>query len=424
MQNRVVVTGIGVVAPNGTGIVKFTEALKSMRSGIKHWDELEANGINCRLGGVPELDEAYIDANFSSLWKKILVNNGVIYGCLAGIEAWQDAGLPIDADKYDPDTGMVVGAGAVSMDEAIPPYLHHIENGLAKKAGSTGVSQSMNSSAGAYLSGLFGCGNRIMSNSSACCTGTEAVILGYEHIKRGQAKRMLCGSSEGQGKYIWGAFDAMRVLCRDSNERPEYGSRPMSATSSGFVPGAGAGMLVLEDLATAQARGAKIYAEIKGGAVNSGGQRNGGSMTAPNSLAVQNCIRSAFQDSGLTPADVDLVSGHLTSTMADPIEIANWVAALGLDAADFPLINATKGMIGHCISAAGSIELVACIAQMREGFIHGNLNVESEIHPEILKVLPAEKIPVATISKDVDVVVKANFGFGDVNTCIILQNWK
>jgi len=143
----------------------------------------------------------------------------------------------------------------------------------------------------------------------------------------GLAKRMVAGGSEGASPYIWAGFDAMRVMSRKFNDNPASGSRPLSASACGFVPGSGGAMLVLEELETALVRGARIYAEIIGGYVNSGGQRMGGSMTAPNSEGVRRCIRGAVADAGIKHSDVDAVNGHLTASYADPYEVKNWAAA-------------------------------------------------------------------------------------------------
>ena len=201
----------------------------------------------------------------------------------------------------------------------------------------------------------------------------------------------------------------MRVLCSDSNDNPTFGSRPMSATSSGFVPSGGSGALVLETLESAQKRNAKIYAEILGGQVNSGGQRSGGTMTAPNSEAVVACIKSAVEVANIRPEEVDMISGHLTSTKGDPIEIRNWSKALGLKGSDFPLINTPKSMIGHSIAGAGSVELVACVLQIYNNFVHTNINLD-QIHPEILEVIDEDRMPKKSVDQEVNTLMKANFG--------------
>jgi 3-oxoacyl-(acyl-carrier-protein) synthase len=160
----------------------------------------------------------------------------------------------------------------------------------------------MNSGVTSYIAGRLGFANKIITNSAACATGTQAILMGYEYIKHGYAKRMLTGSSEYVDPYVYGAFDSMRVLSRKFNDTPEKASRPMSITAGGFVPGSGAAALVLEDLEYALEREATIYAEVLGGSSNSGGQRGGGSMTAPNPTGVIRCIEDAMQFSGVTGA--------------------------------------------------------------------------------------------------------------------------
>ena len=217
-------------------------------------------------------------------------------------------------------------------------------------------------------------------------------------------------------------FDAMRVMTYKHNDTPEKGSRPMSETASGFVPGSGAGALVLESLESALERGATIYAEVLGGAVNSGGQRNGGTMTAPNSKAVQRCIREAIKEAGISANDIDVINGHLTATIKDPVEIENWSIALDRKGTDFPYINSLKSMVGHCLAAAGSIESVAAVLQLRENFIFPSINCE-DVHPEIAQLIDVEKIPTTAIHQEVNIVAKASFGFGDVNACVIFKKY-
>jgi 3-oxoacyl-(acyl-carrier-protein) synthase len=214
----------------------------------------------------------------------------------------------------------------------------------------------------------------------------------------------------------------MKVCTFKHNDSPEEGSRPMSATASGFVPGSGAGAILLEDLDSAIERGAAIYCEILGGNINSGGQRGEGTMTAPNSVAVQRCINDALKNAGISADDVDAVNGHLTATSKDALEISNWCQALNRSGDDFPLINSLKSMVGHCLSAAGSIESVAAILQIKHGFIFPNINCH-DMHPEITKFVTAEKIPLNSIQSNVNIVAKSSFGFGDVNGCVIFKKY-
>ena len=424
-KQRVVITGIGVVASNGIGVENFHQALREGKSGIKKWDELEKLNIKCQIGGVPDLDSINLNDYLPRLFAEKMTNKGIIYACLSGLEAWKDAGLEPNEEETDYNSGLIIGAGDLSFDSWIkrefPAY--QIDRGESRRLGSRSISEGMNSGGAAYLNNLLGLGSRIQSNSSACITGSEALLMGYEYLQTGRAKRMLCGSTEGDGRYIWAGFDAMRVLCTDSNDNPTFGSRPMSSTSSGFVPSGGSGALVLETLESAQERGAKIYAEVLGGHTNSGGQRGTGTMTAPNSDAVVKCIQAAVKESGIDSKDIDLISGHLTSTKGDPIEIRNWVKALGRSGEDFPFINSPKSMIGHSIAGAGSIELVACVLQIANNFIHPSLNTE-EIHPEILSEIFGGSIPQSCLEREVNTIIKANFGFGDLNCAIVLRKFR
>jgi 3-oxoacyl-(acyl-carrier-protein) synthase len=279
----------------------------------------------------------------------------------------------------------------------------------------------MSSAPSARIAGVFGIGNQITSNSSACSTGTEAIVEAVLKIRVGWAKRMLAGSTEGPSPYAWGAFDSMRVLSRKFNDQPEKGSRPMSESAGGFVPGAGAGILVLESLESALERKARIYAEIIGVHVNCGGQRNGGSMTAPNPEGVRRCIQGAIQDAQIDPDEIDAINGHLTATYADPHEISNWSMALNRGPQSFPFMNATKSMIGHCLGAAGSIETVAAVLELEGGFLHPSINCE-DLHPEIAPF--SDRIVRHCMDyPELRVLAKASFGFGDVNSCLILKKW-
>jgi 3-oxoacyl-(acyl-carrier-protein) synthase len=281
----------------------------------------------------------------------------------------------------------------------------------------------MTSGISAYLGGILGLGNQVTTNSSACTTGTEALLLGFERIQQGKAKRMLVGSCNDDGPYIWGGFDAMRVMTYKYNDDPEKGSRPMSASASGFVPGGGAGALVLESLESAVERGARIYAEILGGNINSGGQRNGGTMTAPNPDAVQQCISTALEEAQISASDLSTINGHLTSTSKDGLEIENWTTALGRSGSEFPYINSLKSMTGHCLAAAGAIECVATVLEVQGDFVFPNINCE-DLLPEIDSLIDKEKIPQQCISTKVDYAAKASFGFGDVNACVIFKKYN
>ena len=422
MNKRVVITGLGVVAPNGVGLDAFYNAIKNGVSGIKHDAELERLQFSCQIAGKPKITTELSLQYFTELELRNFNSSGILYGVIAGIDAWKDAGLSIEMnDEPDWDSGTIFGTGTSGIDK-FRESIYKIDDFQTRRLGSTAVAQTMNSGISAYLGGKLGLGNLVTTNSSACTTGTESILMAYERIKSGQAKRILAGSTSDSGPYIWGGFDAMKVCTFKHNESPEQGSRPMSASASGFVPGSGAGALVLEDLETALARGANIYAEVLGGNLNSGGQRGEGTMTAPNSVAVQKCIQKAIENAGIHSNEIDAINGHLTATSKDSLEIQNWSEALNRSGADFPYINSLKSMVGHCLSGAGSVESVASVLQLYQGFIFPNINCE-DLHPEITTRIDASRIPQQLIEKELTIIAKASFGFGDVNGCVIFKKY-
>ncbi len=420
---RVVVTGMGVVAPNGVGLAAFDAALRAGKSGLRHVPKLAELGFGCTVAGVPEgtdpLAEAYFDADLL-----LAMNGNHRYGAIAAVDAWTDAGFPRPDpadDRVYWEAGAVLGTGVGGLDTVGERLVPATDAGKVRRLGSTIVEQVMGSGISAQVSGLLALGNQVTSNSAACSTGTEAIVEGATRIRHGLAERMLCGGSEGASHYSWAGFDAMRVLSRRFNDQPERASRPMSASAGGFVPAAGAGVLHLESLDSAKARGARIYAELLGSALNCGGHRRGGSMTAPNPESVRRCIKGALADSAIAPHEVDAFSGHLTATGADPNEVSAWADALDRAPNELPPITSTKSMIGHALGAAGAIEAVACIQMLRGGYVHPSINCE-DVHPRIEAYagsIPHQLRPLPELTT----IVKASFGFGDVNACVVFRKW-
>lgn len=419
-KKRVVITGMGVVAPNATGLSQFEKAIKAGKSGIQFHQELEDLKFSCQIGGMPEVSQELLDQNFTALEQRGLLATGLIYGGIAGQEAWADAKLEI-SEELDTNTGIIFGTGVLGV-EKLREAFNRIDDKQVRRLGSTSVLQTMASGISAFLGGKLGCGNQVTSNSSACSTGTEALLMGFERIQCGKAKRMLVGSCSDSGPYVWGGFDALRILPHQYNDAPELASQPMSVTAAGFVPSSGAGALVLESLESALERDVTIYAEVLGGHVNSGGQRENGSMTAPNSTAVKSCISQALIEAGINSEEINLINGHLTATAMDSTEIENWSQALGLSGKKFPYINSLKSHVGHALAAAGSIELVSSVLELKRGFIFPNINCET-IHPEILKLVDEDKIPRELLEMNLNILAKASFGFGDVNACVILKSY-
>ena len=422
-RKRVVITGMGVVAPNGLGVSAFEAALRKGESGLKHQEEMVAAKFGCTVAGTPVGVDEQCEKTFRED-ELMAMNMNHRYSSLAAIEAWEDAGLErpaADSEEVDWRTGAILGTGIGGMDTIAEKVVPLTNSAKIRRMGSVCVEQVMASGISARISGQLALGNQVTTNSSACSTGTEAMSMGMERIRAGLADRMLCGGAEAASHYIWSGFDAMRVLNRGSNDAPEKASRPLSASAGGFIPGSGAGVLLLESLESALERGARIHAELLGSGVNCGGHRMGGSMTAPNPTSVQRCIGDALADAGISADAVDVINGHLTATGADPKEVGSWERALGREPGSLPTITATKSMIGHALGAAGGIESVASALMVSKGFVHPSINCE-DVHPEIEK--HAASIPhEAREMPDLDVLVKAGFGFGDVNACLVFKRY-
>jgi 3-oxoacyl-(acyl-carrier-protein) synthase len=419
-EERVVITGLGITSCLGNTVEEFGQALREGRSGIKKRPELEAHGFRCLIGGVPPSVEEVAAERFSEgdLMDMDSVNQ---YGCIAAWDAWVDAGLPVpertDNEAVDYGSGAIIGSESAGLHLVADKLIPLMEKGKIKRLGGRYVEQTMASGVASRSAGFLALGNKVSSLNTASSTGAIAVADGFRHIRNGYAERMLCGASESSHPYAWAGVDALRVLACKFNDEPERASRPMSATACGFVPAAGAGVLLLESLKSAQERGARIYAEILSAAVNCGGQRNGGSLTAPNPDSVVRCIREAISEAGISRNQVDLINGHLTSTFADSLEIRVWAQIFG---DTLRPIHATKSIMGHPMVAAGAMELVACCIMLRDGFIHPSLNCE-DVHPEIA---PYERSIIReTVETDLNIIVKSALGFGDTNSCLVLRKW-
>ena len=422
-EKRVVITGMGVVAPNGHGKEEFSSSLRNGKSGIRFIEKLQELKFSCQVGGVPQGINEKLDQYFQED-ELIAMNEAMIYAGIASLDAWKDAGLTVtdsDSDKVNEDTGAIIGTGIGGISTLANEVVPKVAQGKVKRLGSTVVERIMCSAVSAKVGGLLALGNQVTTNSSACSTGTEAIIMGYQRIKAGLANRMVVGGAEGSDPHTWSGFDSMKVLCKKFNDKPEAASRPMSASAAGFIPGSGSGILIIEDLATAKARGAKIYAEIIGSSINSGGMRKGGSITAPSPSGVKRCVREAVLEAGIQSSEIDYINGHLTATMADKKEVGNWANGLELQPEELPKINSTKSMIGHALGASGSLEMVATLLQMEGGFVHGSLNCE-DLHPDLHEF--KNSIVQKSVDTDIKVAAKASFGFGDVNSCIILRKWS
>ncbi len=213
MSKRVVVTGMGVVSPNGVGIPAFLNAIQNGVSGLKFIPLFRELNFNCQVCGVPDFQFTDLKSYLSDVAFYGLKGSTIGYAIKAAADAWIDAGNAINSNEIHWETGCVFGNSLADMD-TVKRVISHVDVKQARKLGSRVVEQLMNSGSTAYITGLLGVGNRVVTNSVACATGTQAILMGYEYIKQGTAKRMLVGSNEYIDSYVFGAFDAMRILGR------------------------------------------------------------------------------------------------------------------------------------------------------------------------------------------------------------------
>lgn len=422
-QRRVVVTGIGTVAPGAKNTREYLDNLKTGRSSIQFAPGQAEYGFECQVAGKAE-SGIDLDDPILRYHEVHLGNEFIQLACTAALEAWKDAGLdlPVPDGEVDYRTGVVIGGITPGTDIIVDKVAPLIKQKKVRRLGSQIVPNVMPSGASAYLSSIFAAGAYSYSLNSACSTGTDSIINGAASIWLGFADRMIVGASEHYSVYNLAGFDAMRLMNKQWNDQPEKASRPLSATAHGFVPGSGAGILILEAYDLAVARGAKIYGEFIGSAVNCGAQRGGGTMTFPNKDGVIRALHTAMSYSNLQPEDVDYINGHLSGTVADVLEVSNWKEVLSLPKGAFPYINSTKALIGHCLGAAGALEFIAMILQMKHNFVHQALNTE-DLHPEIEEMIGRDAVPDSCKEKEINIAAKASFGFGDVNSVIIVKKW-
>lgn len=413
---------MGIVAPNAVGLEAYRSALCEGKSGIAFSAQMKESGFGCHVAGIPDISKQAANGYFSTELHRNS-NASMKYAVIASVDCWRDAGLPVPKldSPVDWRTAAIIGTSLGGIDTIGEFVVPETNSGRVRRLGSSAAERAMSSCASACVGGLLGLGGQVTTNSSACSTGTEAIANGFWMIREGRIDRVLAGSSEAPSIYIWAFLDSLRVTTRNSNDRPEAASRPLSATAGGFVPSGGAGILMLESLASAQARKARIYAEVLGGHSNCGGQRNGGSITASNAEGIQRCVEEALEAAKTKPSEIDYINGHLTGTGGDAKEIRCLSAALKRPLCDMPWINATKSMIGHGLGASGSMECVATVLQLAHGFIHPSINCE-DFHPEIAELRP--RVPEAAMPWQCNVALKTSFGFGDVNSCVVFKRWQ
>lgn len=411
---------MGIVAPNAVGLEAYRRALCEGRSGLAFVPQMKELDFACHVAGIPPLSDQTAEAYLGPLLKT--TNTTMRYAAIASIDCWRDAGFPLPQSDSSVDwsTAAIIGSSLGGMETAGELVVPETTAGRVRRLGSSAIERVMASCATACVSGLLGLGGQATTNSSACGTGAEAIVNAYWMIRENRIVRVLAGSAEPSSVYAWAGLDSLRVTMRKSNDRPQAAARPLSATAGGLVPAGGSGILMLENLTSAQSRNASIYAEVLGGHSNGGGQRNGGSITASNPEGIVRCVQQSLELAKIRPSEVDYINGHLTGTAGDPKEIRCLSTALGRPLAEMPWVNSTKSLIGHGLAASGSMESVATILQLKHGFLHPSINCE-DFHPEIAELAP--RVPQVSIPSSCRVALKTSFGFGDVNSCVVFRRW-
>ncbi len=403
---RVVVTGMGVVSSLGTGEEAVAQALREGRSGIvamPDWGEL---GIASQVCGLPETDpESQITT------RRIGKSAGPVarMALAASAEALSSGGLDPTA-VAGRKIAVLVGSGSGSSLKNHEECNKIEASRTSRRVSPFTVPQVMGSTASANVAVALGVHGESWTVSSACSTGAHAIGLARLLIESGRYEQVLAGAAEEVNWCPAAAFDAMRAISRGFNDRPELASRPFDTARDGFVLSGGAGVLLLESLEHAQARGARIRGEVLG----FGASSDGNDMVLPDPRGAATAMRSAIEDAGLTPADIDYVNAHGTSTPAgDPSEAQAMADVFG-DAQ--PLISSTKSMTGHAVGAAGSLEAIYSLMMLERGFIAPSINIEnldeSCRHLRLVTTTDTENAPRIALSN--------SFGFGGTNACLVL----
>ncbi|MBW2275180.1 MAG: beta-ketoacyl-ACP synthase II [Deltaproteobacteria bacterium] len=405
-SRRIVVTGMGAVTPLGLDVASTWESAVAGRSGAGPLDRFDASRLTVQLAaqlpGVPEVDVPVKEARrFDPV---------VRYGLAASAEALRDSGLELSDDNRT-GIGVSIGSGIGGIGTIIENHDILRESGPRRVSPFT-IPMGIANMPSGYVSIHYGLGGPNLCHVSACASGAHAIGECAELIARGQAKVMLAGGVDAAilGVTVAG-FAAMKALST-RNDEPERASRPFDRDRDGFVLGEGAGVLVLESLAHARARGARVRAEILG----YGADADGSQMVAPDpaGTGAARCMRLALEQAGLEPSRIDHVNAHATSTpTGDPCEVRALEQVFGKHLQQLP-VSATKSMTGHLLGAAGAVEGILTIRALEEGLLPPTINLE---HPDPECQLDhvankARRSPIRT-------ALSNSFGFGGTNCSVI-----
>jgi len=411
-SRRVVVTGMGAMTPLGLTLEETWEGLLAGRSGVAPITQFDASELPVRIAGELKGFDPRKYINFKEARRMSRCSQIAVATAQAALE---DAGMSLPLANEE-RTGVLVGSGVGGFDRGVAGVDIFREKGLSRVNPFIVTSMLVNMPSH-HVSHWSGAKGPISTVVAACATGTQAVGEAAEFIRRGAADVMICGGVEGLIHFaaIVG-FCAMRALST-RNDEPERASRPFDADRDGFVYSEGGAILVLEALEHAQARGARIRAEVLGHASSSDAFHV--AQPDPEGMGASRAMQWAVEDAGLTPADVDYINAHGSSTpISDPVETLAIKRTFGEHAYETP-INSTKSMIGHPMGGAGAIEAAVCVLTVEQGVIHQTLNLENP-DPEC----DLDYVPEGAREADVRVALSNSFGLGGQNACLVLGRYE
>jgi len=405
-MRRVVVTGLGIVSSIGNNANEVQSSLYDAKSGISFSNSFAEHGFRCQVWGAPTLDpSAMIDRRAMRF-----LSQGAAWNHVAMDQAIADAGLG-ESDITNERTGIVMGSGGPSTRTIVEAAETTLKNNSPKRIGPFAVPKAMSSTASATLATWFKIHGVNYSISSACSTSAHCIGNAYELIQWGKQDVMFAGGHEDLDWTMSDLFDAMGAMSSKFNDRASAASRAYDVNRDGFVIAGGAGVLILEELEHAKARGAKIYAEI----VGYGATSDGYDMVAPSGEGAVRCMRQAL---ATVSTPVDYINTHGTST---PVGDSKEMGAIREVFGDkMPYITSTKSLTGHSLGAAGVQESIYSILMMQGGFIGESAHIE-ELDPEF------EGMPIVRKRIDnakIDTVLSNSFGFGGTNATLIFQRYS
>jgi 3-oxoacyl-[acyl-carrier-protein] synthase-1 len=414
MKRRVVITGRGIISSLGNSVGSVCENLKKGVSGIRKVDEWEELGLKSTVAGIITDIEPKLKA--AGIPKRLLhcMPNDSLYCTLSAKDAIADADLDVPMLR-NRRFGCIVGSGIGDLFAAYKCG-DDLYNQRVRRISPYTIVRTMNSSCSANVASVFPVGGRSYSISSACATSAHNIGHAFELIRGGVLDAAIAGGGEDVNAVITSGFCAMRMAVSIRyNDTPEEASRPYDEDRDGFVISGGGGVLVVEALEHAKARGARIYCEIIGyGATSNNGHDI--FLPEPGGESTSECIRIALQEAGIQPEAVDYINTHGTSTPAGDIAEIKAIQKVFLDKT--PMISSTKSLSGHALGSAGVHELIYCMIMMDQQFVAPSANIDS-LDPDF------EGVPIVreTTEKELITVLSNNFGFGGTNAVTILRKY-